>query len=346
MIVAVDEEPFDAGGEGRVYHAAVGTLRQCVKAVPNVSPGELSTVADDLGRLVQQIHRAIAKSPARVVRTTLEGLATRLPTHLASHRLDGDDRWLLFLRSLQAGESLQAACNGESMPPRHVRFQLARQLIGYLTALQLYGCVHLDPYPDNVFVQLTTGRPVLSLIDLEYLGVTATTRDGRIDWSEDRFVRSPKSFGKPDKWLLPPWYPKPDATDRRPIGGLFVAAATWQALAVTFYTLTWGTAPFSWLTADSFRRLAQLSEATDIAAVLGDHDPVAERLIAERLGNHELYRSMVSWFSNGFIKRGSGPLPPLKELQDLISQLTLKGERQNTVDDPSSDDLHDGEESW
>lgn len=329
IVATLQEPPFDSGGEGRVYRAShQGSSTYCVKAIPDATPGAASAEIAAIASLVGHFEVALQKEALPTpVRHTLNALMQQLPTHIGMDYLE-DGLWLLFLRKFDSGSPLHARVSAnQPRPGILVRYEIARRLVGSLTALQLYGYIHLDPYPDNICVTMPPDGPAsISLIDLESLGIARTKTNGTMDWRADSFVRQPRAFGKPDVWPLPPWYPRPtNSADPRPVADGYTSAAAWQALSVLFYILTWGAKPFSWLAPRDFQTVTLQyfnGSAPDamVKEVLGRHDKEALAELDRRLGgDSELLLQLITWFRASFLDHRF--MPQLKEIQDRLSLL-------------------------
>lgn len=328
--VELHDERYEAGAQGRVYRASLGNDHgYCVKTLPGFSPGAAATEVAAFSRLTRHIETSASKQALPFpVRKTLQAVMNKLPTHTCMSFLGGDKLNLLILRRYCEGTSLQRlAAPGAPIPPIGTRYEIARRLAGHLTALQIHGCVHLDPYPDNVFVD-SNGVLEVALIDLEGMGAIARDSHGAFGRHQDSFAKEPGSYGKLGVWVLPPWYPRLpiDRNDRpRPFAGMYLAASSWQMLSIVMFVLTWGFKPLAWLEPDSFQMIANTSRNSSITgasvkAALDCHDEAAIIDFSARLeGNERLLRQLIQWFENSIVDPVS--TPRAKQVQDCLADL-------------------------
>lgn len=320
-----------SGGQGRVCRAAVSGLSHfCVKALPEVQrPGEMGSQVRLFAALARYIEGRIERlAPEDAIRKSLETLRTYLPTHAAYAALPRDaTKCLLLLRRYCEGESLQSLTNTPPRPDYRTCFETGRRVVRLLNTLELNGFVHLDPYPDNIFIRMTGERVgEVSLIDLEGIGALARDATGRFGRNTDAWMKEPSTYGKPHVWVLPRWYPHPPGpTAHRPYEHHYRSAARWQTLCLGLFTLTWGSSPFGWLTRESYQTVARLRRdpgITDqmIRNALASVDPQRYEAFVERLGGKDqLLVSFRDWLSTGLLDPRA--LPPTTEVQDVLNVL-------------------------
>ena len=192
-----------------------GNSAYCVKALPDIyHAGEVGSQVAMFAQLRDLLVARIGTlDSADAIRRSLETLLVYVPTHAAFELLPGHHRkCLVLLRKYCEGESLQALTASIQAPlPLATRFEAARRIIRLVNTLDLNGFVHLDSYPDNVFMKLR-GNDVLevSLIDLEGVGVLGRDVSGRFGRNVDFWMKEPSVYGKPGIWIWSPWYPRQD----------------------------------------------------------------------------------------------------------------------------------------
>lgn len=331
-VVDLHVDRYDAGAQGRVYRATVSNnVGYCVKALPDFSPGKAAREIAALSSLISHISRSASKPalPLRV-RTALRAVISNLPTHTCLGLLD-DKPYLLILKRFCKGNSLQSlTVPSLALPSASTRFEIARRLAGSLTSLQINGCVHLDPYPDNIFVDFDLSGKVadVALIDLEGMGLVARDALGNVGKHQDNFAKEPGSYGKPGVWILPQWYPRPPPDTRvcaRPFADMYVAASHWQMLSIVIFVLTWGFKPLAWLERSSFQFIARATLDTSIStsqinSALTRRDADTLDDFRARLdGDDSLLEQFIMWTESGLLDPLSAP--SAKQIQDSLAEI-------------------------
>lgn len=328
--VEISEE-FDAGAQGRVYRVThLDDPNFCVKAMPGIVLGEIPQHTQVFADLTERVDAGI-KSGRTTLATRASLLAFRkyLPTHVGYQKLPGiSENCLLFFRRYCDGASLQQLTDptAAEMPPFEWRSRTTTTLVRLLTTLDVYGFVHLDPYPDNIFVAgLGNNLPTeVSLIDLEGIGVIRS--------ADDKLIRKPISYGKPGIWLLPNWFPTPGPRDYE---YREIAGARWQMLCAILFTLTWGSVlPLAWLPHEVFQAVVTATKARDgrpLPTSLCDSllliDLEAEFQFEQILNrNSALKKTLKQWFVAGL--QSHARLPTAVQMQTRLTKLLSVGAAQ------------------
>lgn len=193
----INGNPFEYGGQGRVYRCGIQHQGRPLDIALKVMPDSIAGTAEVFRRLkgVREslvsvgglsdaaytgiIHRGvpIAQGSATPDVFGFDAEQTHALYILAFHFVDGP----LLVEYLRGEEPLS---------PK--RLNAARQLLDILIFLQNHGVVHSDLYPDNFIVD-SQGK--VFAIDLEGAGIK--TRSGNWDFK-------PTVAGKPWLWPLPP----------------------------------------------------------------------------------------------------------------------------------------------
>ena len=330
-ILSVDlhEDQYQAGAQGRVYRASVGSdSGLCVKALPGLTPGSAAPEVMALAQLRRHVEQSATTSGfPQPVKRSLQTILSRLPTHTTFAFFGEGGMHFLILRRFVEGRSLQQlTVPNRPIPPLEHRYILARKLAGNLTSLQMQGCVHLDPYPDNVLIQGEGLGSEIAMIDLEGVGTLERGSDGSINWKHDSFATIPTSYGKPGVWTLPPWYPQPVSATMprpRPIQESYLAASTWQMLSILTFVLTWGFKPLTWLEPRAFQIIARaacdrLAAIEPIRLASRQHNTRRMDDFAARLGgNRALLEQFTAWFENALVNPRASPRA--KDIQDFMA---------------------------
>ncbi len=315
-----------SGGQGRVCRASVnGNDSYCVKELPDVHrPADVHrqlAIFANLARYLDSRIRLLDSGDA--IRRSLETLRAYTPTHATYDALDrSGPKCLLLLRRYSDGGSLQSL-TATPRPPAQARFEIARRLVRLLTTLELNGFVHLDVYPDNVLVKIENGfvREV-TLIDLEGAGLLNRDAEARYGSHVDTWVTEPSAFGKPNLWLLPAWYPRPDAgAVSAPFSGNYRSAARWQAICIALFALTWGGVPFAWLVPSAFQRVAASRTRVTSPADREALSMVDQRRYAGFIncldGKETILSTFRQWIERGFLNPRA--LPPIQSVQQFLN---------------------------
>lgn len=322
-VVDIELEIIGSGAQGSVHRATVdGKEGYCVKALSGIAAGavreEVSTFRHLRRKTLAQLEKPTVLG---ILRTDIQSLYHYLPELVAYDKLPGYDQdALLLCRPFCPGIPLRDLL---VEPPRrsseiYWRLSIAKRICRLMVSLDLFGFVHLDPYPDNVLVENpdNLNHIRISVIDLEGVGVLSpddNSAPGQRKW-RDEFERTPKAFLKEDYWPLPWWYPTPGKT--RPMSDWFIYAAAWQMLSIVTYTLTWGATPGCWLDGDpdkglpalvriaeqarkAQRVLTQL-ERLDIEDILTRYDGDLFSEFVNRCGSEPLAHKLIDWFTAGF----------------------------------------------
>jgi hypothetical protein len=310
------------GGQGSVCEAAIGgDSGFCVKALPQITSS--GGIQREL-KALKLLDNLLSNVKAPAIRASLTTLQAYLPTHVACDIPIGESSsCLLLLRRFCDGGSLQEiTAPGESTPDLGIRLEIAKRIVRHLVSLEKLGFVHLDPYPDNVFLS-QGARLEVALIDLEGIGSIARNTNGFFGPTLDSFEKAPSAYGKKDFWILPHWYPIPSTQVPMPYSHHFVSAARWQVLCSAFFALTWGLKPFCWLPRNSQQIIARafgnprptpLSELSD-ALDEGSEEGLA--LPLERIeGNRERFEEFRVLFGNGLLSPNG--IPRGEELQTMF----------------------------
>jgi hypothetical protein len=314
--VEIDTRTLVVGGQGSVFFASVdGEDGYCVKAVTGIVD---AAALDSQVRLFADLRDMLdgrTKQPdsSTSIRRSLKTLRDYLPVYAAfAAPPESHTPCLLLLRKRCPGVSLQEMMQCDLA--FNVRLDMAKRLVYLLNTLFLNGFIHLDCYPDNVFV-VVNGNSVkeLCLIDLEGMGHIERDNNGRFSPRADRWIREPTALGKPGEWVWPPWYPRLSGGDKStPFRDLFPSASRWQALAVVLATLTGGGLPFAWLAPSSFNQVASAWEdcqrARSLECHLTDVDGEVLEAFADRMdGNWNLLSTVKEWLSSGFMEPHAVP---------------------------------------
>jgi hypothetical protein len=314
------------GGQGSVCRAAAGGNNGfCVKTLPEAnSPGSIQKELKAIHLLRKHVDNQLTALKAPAIRASLTTLKSYLPSHSACATPPGETLpCLLLLRRFCEGQSLQElTAPGEPMPDLGTRVEIAKRLVRHLVSLEKIGFVHLDPYPDNVF--LSNSRTLeVALIDLEGVGSIARNSEGRFGPSLDLFEKVPSAYGKEGFWILPPWYPCPSVNIPAPYGNQFVSAARWQTLSLAFFAITWGCKPFFWLSRSSQRTLSRVAKGNkpsypvNLDEALRDRIPEAYKIALDRFGgNTERAEEFATIFEHGLNDPKS--IPRGEDIQSLF----------------------------
>lgn len=328
LTIDVALEDHHAGGQGRVFRAShTGESIYCLKALPGVRPGDVAAEIKVFSDLTARARQGIDnKGPSNAIRESLRTFLNYLPTHAGYGKLPGmAERCLLFFRRFCDGASLQALTAPDRAEPSfECRRDIAKRLVRLLTTLEVYGFVHLDPYPDNIFVNniMASTNMEVSLIDLEGIGVIGRNSRGFID-PRAGFVRLPTAYGKPGFWVLPNWFPKPGMV--QPYEHHYIEAAQWQMLSILIFVLTWGARPFCWLSPQAFQSLASTANSdqtreVELSRALQSLDSTRDKHFLAKLdGNRALKDQLQNWFISGM--KSQSNLPTARAMQSTISQL-------------------------
>lgn len=358
--VAQGNDDVLAGGQGRVYRVKeLSPYAQCIKAVPGVSAAEFGDEIKPFVDLLGDVDRRIAKEQAKpdtnknAVLKCLLTFRKYLPTHAAWKSITEDEEpTLLLLRRWCDGQSLKdldASVKDKEIdkPGKTTRHEIAKRVTRLLTTLDLCGYVHLDPYPDNIFItDIDKWRTTeVSLIDLEGIGVLKKSNDGRISYASATFSKLPSAYGKQAFWIRPWWFPSPGET--RASEDRYIAAARWQMLCLALFVLTWGGSPFaSWLPPDArtgdglrdrrdFTKLAELNKqltktgdwGLDIQRAYEALSGVLSRIANQAddsyfelkfAGNAELRQRFISWTHESFVDPRK--VPSARNIQTALAK--------------------------
>lgn len=246
----IEDFPVGGGTGGSIFRATspdiAGTL--CMKALPQLGAGAARSLAQFFKFLgIKEIDRSLAKDAVQgQLRSNLQAMRNFLPTHYKYCKVPGhDDFSMCLLRLWCTGKSLSDCMNDDAHPlntDQRYRLEVAKQVCRVLVGLSVFGVTHLDCYPDNMFIDDSTGEPVVTPIDLEGVGFAPSAAAHEDDAVVRRY---PTAFEKEDFWITPWWYPRAGA--RRWLKD----AARWQLLMAVLGVMTrTPSAVFTWAPAD------------------------------------------------------------------------------------------------
>lgn len=241
----IKDSPVGGGAGGSIFRATSPDLRDelCMKALPQMSPGAASGLARFFRLLGGEID-SMLRNPAVLgqLRRNLQAVRDFLPTHYKYCKMPGQDEFhMCLLRLWCTGNSLSDCFNDDQHPlntNQRYRLEVTKQVCRVLVGLSISGVIHLDCYPDNLFIEDSNGEPVVILIDLEGVGFVPPT----VSANDNAARRNPTAFEKEDFWITPWWYPQTGSP------GLLKDAARWQLLMALLSTMTrTPAAVFTWM---------------------------------------------------------------------------------------------------
>lgn len=125
----------------------------------------------------------------------------------------------------------------EILPPVDMRKQIALGLVSRIRTLRRAGLVHLDCVAENIFVDLETKPPRVTMIDLDGCGIEDLT-DGAEAGRRDEWEHRPFTLGHTETMRVPPWYPQVGVA-ASPRAGNYLFAERWVVLDTLIRILTW-----------------------------------------------------------------------------------------------------------
>lgn len=333
--IEVDDAPVGGGTGGSIFRARSDSLHYdlCLKTLPGVSSGFSRNLAQFFNFLgTQELDRRLQNNNIQgQLRRNLYAIRDYLPTHYSYTKIPGHDQsfCLCLLRLWCPGVALYEAMADETHPlntDARYRLEIAKQVCRVLIALSMSGVIHLDCYPDNIFIQETEIGPVITLIDLEGAGfIPRINQDSPVR-------RMPTAFQKEDYWLVPWWYPdgKTDKWLRN--------AAHWQLLMSLLGVLTrTPSAVLSW-TPENFTSIDAISrvirerhsfpsehEIRELQSLLEPTHIAAEDFLADCFQSRALADHLRAVISQGILgpQRGDNrPFLTSGDLKILQAQVT------------------------